>query len=644
MAQGRFELCAGSRTSPCQLRHKGGAVSVTVDPRIGTELAGYRIESVVGRGGMGVVYLATDLRLERKVALKLIAPELAADPPFRERFLRESRLAASLDHSHIVPVHAAGETDGQLWIAMRYVQGTDLRTLLEHEGPLEPARALELVGQVAEALDAAHAIGLVHRDVKPANVLVTREGEAEHCYLADFGLARAADLEASPASGAHLSGTVDYTAPEQIAREPIDSRADVYSLACVLYECLAGEPPFKRPRAVATLFAHASEPPPSLHQQRPELPEAIDGVIARALAKEPEDRYPTCRDLVAAAGEALGLGAPRLSRRALLLASAGGALALVAAATVPAILLTRGNGKGAAPQSILPLEGDSAVRIDAATGNLDLAVALGVAPGAVAIGEGAVWVAAPAEQAVVQIDPGTGVVARTVDVSQATRPGVLAAGEGAVWIGQPSSLTDLWRYDAAHGTLTSVPMPVGISPDRIEVADGAVWVGCDALLRISPSNGQIEKELEFPASPAYVAVADGTVWAAGAETDPLVTGQSLVWEIDAATGATLSTTKLDLVVSDIAVGAGAVWVLSLDQDSVTRIDLATKSVSEGFSVGRSPAAVKVGAGAVWVTSERDATVTRFDPVTADVKTIDIGGTPTGIGTGPDAVWVGVRVA
>src|SRR5262245_10359678 len=165
-------------------------MSIETDRLLGTDLAGYRLESVLGRGGMGVVYLATDLRLERKVALKLVAPELADDARFRERFLRESRLAASLDHSHIVPVYGAGETDGQLWIAMRYVQGTDLGALLDKEGPLDPGRALELVGQVGDALDAAHAHGLVHRDVKPANVLVTEEGGEEHCYLADFGLAR----------------------------------------------------------------------------------------------------------------------------------------------------------------------------------------------------------------------------------------------------------------------------------------------------------------------------------------------------------------------------------------------------------------------------------------------------------------------
>jgi streptogramin lyase len=617
-------------------------VSLTADSPIGTELAGYRLESALGRGGMGIVYLAEDLRLKRNVALKLVAPEMAADARFRERFLREAELAASLDHSHVVPVYAAGETDGQLWIAMRYVQGTDLKSVLEWGGPSDPARGLELCSQVGEALDAAHAHGLVHRDVKPANVLVTEEGGREHCYLSDFGLARSPEATTDPSAGTHLSGTVDYTAPEQIAREPADHRADVYSLACVFYECLAGEPPFKRPRATATLFAHASEPPPSLHERRQELPEAIDQVLAKALDKDPDERYGSCRELVEAAREALGLARPpRLTRRALL-AAAGGAVVLAAAGAVPAIVLTRGNGK-ALPEPILPLSSDSTLRLDLATGSLDRAIALDATPGAVAAGEGAVWVAAPDEQAVLRIDPATGAVVSRIDVSGATRPGVLAAGEGALWVGEPSSLTDLWRYDPANGALTRVKLPTGISPDQLAVADGAVWVGCDALLRVSPNSNQVELELDFAASPSYVAAGERTVWAAGAEASPLVTGNSLVWEIDPATGETLSETKLQLVVSGLAVGEGAAWVLSRDQDSVTRIDLATKTVSEGFSVGRSPEAVSVGAGAVWVTSSRDDTVTRFDVATADVKTIDAGGTPTGIAVGEGAAWVGVEM-
>jgi Novel STAND NTPase 1/Protein kinase domain/AAA ATPase domain len=267
----------------------------------GDRLAGYDIEAVIGRGGMGVVYRALDSRLGRPIALKLIAPERAQDERFRERFLRESQLAASLDHSNVVPVYDAGEADGHLYIAMRYVEGIDLQTLLAREAPLPPERALALVGQVAAALDAAHARGLVHRDVKPANILVTQESGREHCYLSDFGLTRGPDPGSSQSEPAHLSGTVAYTAPEQITGDAVTTRADVYSLACVLYECLSGEPPFARRRSMAILVAHVQEPPPPLHAHR-----SLAHVLAKGLAKEASQRHATCGELVEDALAAMG--------------------------------------------------------------------------------------------------------------------------------------------------------------------------------------------------------------------------------------------------------------------------------------------------------------------------------------------------
>ena len=243
----------------------------------GDQLAGYEIEAVLGHGGMGVVYRAFDARLGRPVALKLIAPERAQDSRFRERFLVESQLAASLDHSNVVPVYDAGEADGRLYIAMRYVEGTDLGTLLAREAPLDPERALALVGQVAAALDAAHARGLVHRDVKPANILVTEEIGREHCYLSDFGLTRGPDPGAGSSEPAHLSGTVAYTSPEQITGDLVTGRADVYSLACVLYECLSGDPPFAGRRSMAVLVAHVQEPPPPLPDSSGAGPGSLEG-------------------------------------------------------------------------------------------------------------------------------------------------------------------------------------------------------------------------------------------------------------------------------------------------------------------------------------------------------------------------------
>jgi hypothetical protein len=276
------------------------ATAVTEELRPGDQLADYRVEAVLGAGGMGVVYRAIELPLRRPVALKLISPARARDTGFRRRFLRESQLAASLDHSNVVPVYKAGESDGRLYIAMRFVEGVDLRTLLSHEAPLPPERALALLAQVADALDAAHARGLVHRDVKPANILITQEGGREHCYLSDFGLSREPERDLADGRSTSLSGTFAYTAPEQIAGAAVGPEADVYSLGCVLYECLAGHPPFGGRRATAVLFAHLQEEPSDL----PGLPE-LDPVLARALAKEPAQRHDSCGELLRALEAAL---------------------------------------------------------------------------------------------------------------------------------------------------------------------------------------------------------------------------------------------------------------------------------------------------------------------------------------------------
>ena len=278
-------------------------MQVSDDPRVGTELAGYRIESLLGSGGMGVVYLAEDLRLKRRVALKVLAAAVAEDRSFRDRFLRESELAASIDHPNIVPVYEAGTAEDLLFIAMRYVEGRDLKARLGR-GRLDPADAIGLLAQVSSALDAAHARGLVHRDVKPSNVLLdtgARPDGSDHVYLADFGITKRVSEESRLGDDGHILGTIDYVAPEQIAGDAVDGRADVYSLGCVLYECLVGHAPFPRASDLAVVFAHLEAEPPTPSSERPELPAALDAVIARALAKEPEQRYASCNELARAA-------------------------------------------------------------------------------------------------------------------------------------------------------------------------------------------------------------------------------------------------------------------------------------------------------------------------------------------------------
>jgi hypothetical protein len=339
----------------------------------GAHIAGYTIESVAGQGGMGVVYRARDANLDRLVALKVIAPDLAKDEDFRGRFKRESRLAAAIEHPNVIPIYEAGESDGVLYISMRFVDGTDLRSVLQRQGRFEPVRAARFVAQVAAALDAAHAHGLVHRDVKPANVLLAAD---DHVYLTDFGLTKRAASESAMTKTGQFVGTVDYVAPEQVEGGRVDARTDVYALACVLYHLLTGQVPFDKPSEMAKLFAHVNEPPPAASDAVPGLPAELDDVIRRGMAKDPAERFQSAGDLGRAAlaaaesrqvaepersvarGEAapteLGSApaaalaaaapapAPTRSRRPWLIG--GGAAALVAIGVVVALVASGGGG------------------------------------------------------------------------------------------------------------------------------------------------------------------------------------------------------------------------------------------------------------------------------------------------------------
>jgi len=283
---------------------------MAVVPRIGTEFAGYRIEALLGRGGMSVVYRAENARLGNKVALKLLAESLADDESFRERFVRESRTAAALNHPNIVAIYDAGDWEGVLYIAMRWVE-EDMKAHLRREGPLAPDHAIAVAAQVGSALDAAHARSLLHRDVKPANILLEpgEPGAPPIAYLADFGLTKHLESRSGITASGQFVGTIDYMSPEQIEGREVDSRTDVYSLGCVIFESLAGATPFRRETEVAVLWAHIKDEPPPLTQLRPDIPLEIDTVLAKAMAKSPEDRYPSCRELVADLRHVLGAAA-----------------------------------------------------------------------------------------------------------------------------------------------------------------------------------------------------------------------------------------------------------------------------------------------------------------------------------------------
>jgi serine/threonine-protein kinase len=275
-------------------------------PAVGDEVAGYRIDGMAGRGGMGVVFRAHHLHLGRDAALKVLTADLAGNKSFRARFVREAQTAARLEHPNIVPVYDAGDWDGLLYIAMKYIEGTDLGHVLDREGQLSPQRVIELLGDVADALDTAHASGMVHRDVKPGNVLL----DGKRSYLTDFGLTKRMSSRTALTAAGRTVGTAAYLAPEQIRGQEVDARTDVYALGCVLYECLTGNVPFERESDIATLWAHLEADAAPLSETRPDLPSGLNDVLNKAIAKKKDERYPTCGELVAAMADAAGLAAP----------------------------------------------------------------------------------------------------------------------------------------------------------------------------------------------------------------------------------------------------------------------------------------------------------------------------------------------
>jgi serine/threonine-protein kinase len=644
-------------------------MAVTTDPRIGSVLAGYRIEALLGRGGMGVVYLAQDLSLERRVALKLLAPELSSDEAFRDRFLRESRLAASIDHPNVIPIYEAGETGGVLFIAMRYVDGTDLRRMLEHERRLAPERAVALLAQVAEALDMAHDHGLVHRDVKPANVLVAAQAGREHVYLADFGLSRevaaAGSLERS-----HFAGSADYVAPEQIGRRRLDGRADLYALACVLCECLTGEPPFRRESLITTLFAHVNDDPTPATETNPDLPVTIDPVLLRALAKEPADRQATCRDLVDEARQALGIATPRTGWRHLprrtKLAAALVVLAVAAAAAIPALLLT-GGGKPAAPPDTSPILGiavDSIQHIDPTTNTLVSTSRIGSGSkdlpweiSQVAVGEGAVWATLAPSGTLVRIAPETGLIS---DTAQTNIPAAnVTTGLDAVWV-VSNARSSATIVQIEPGTLESGDVPVNLERGGPMASGQFVWIveTCAESGICSQSSNSSLRAIggvcdgsvyqcvtRVPVPPLFVkgaAAADGVLWLSGYVDASSGTGQ--LERIDEASRRYVDSTALDfLPAGGLAADETVVWIADPLGDRLVRVDAVTREPVARIPVGHNPTAVAIGFGSVWVTNYDDGTVSRINPSTNQVvATIEVGRHPDRIAAGEGGVWVAVH--
>jgi serine/threonine-protein kinase len=629
--------------------YRGGqddsAVTIDTQVQVGSDFLGYRIEELIGRGGMGVVYRAYDLRLKRTVALKLVAPDLALDERFRARFVRETELAMALEHPNVVPVHDAGDLDDRLYLAMRLVEGTDLRALLRAEGPLEPARALAICRQVAAALDAAHARGLVHRDVKPSNVLLDAD---EHVYLADFGLSRLV-ADGSPQLDGRSVGTPAYFAPEQLDGEQVDGRADLYSLACLLFECLAGGPPFPHASRLAVAWAHLEQEPPSASERNAALPGAVDDVLRKGLAKDPADRQPTCAALIAGTETALGLRAPRRSRRRTALIGAGAVVLAGLAAVVTAVV--SGTDRGAAEPVLYGRPG-TVVRIDPATNALVDVVAVGTEPEAVAVRGGRVWVYNYSDGTVATVDErakriqSTAVLASPLDVSAYAGPVLAADASGAWFIGL--NQVDRPVLVRITGTGRRTLYHLDRVPRGVAVGYGAVWVVAHGdrdsqLLRIDPATGKITHRTRFAAAAIdSVAVGLGSVWVVGASS-------STLHRIDPRTG------KLS---GRVRVGGsaraprpylmrGLVWV------GLTVLDPRTLGTVRELSCCPADAGEDTGGfGSVWSSDAPTGSVVRWGSdweVEQTVRVVAVapsfgGGCLTSIAAGAGGIWVTVASA
>lgn len=618
----------------------------------GSTFAGCRLEVVAGRGGMGVVYRATQLALSRPVALKVIAPERAADEGYRERFERESQLTASIDHPNVIPVYEAGELDSRLYLVMRWVEGTDLQAVLSSSGRLSPGRTIGLLRPVASALVVAHRRGLVHRDIKPANVLIARSGEEseDHIYLTDFGIARRTDGESITRTGM-LVGTVDYMAPERLEGGRGDVASDIYSFGCMLFELLTGHVPFDRPNNVAKVFAHVSDPIPSASAEVAGIPERLDAVIATAMAKRPEERFGSMGDLVAALDEivreldtaerdAVAASTRPDSTTARPQVAATEPLAAGKPDTIPSMTARRATG----PRATEPQPNDEATvpilpgappptrrdeRRDASPARrrprivwLAPIVLLAVAGVLIAVLTGGSSNAgrppgssAGSTESRVTIQGGGLSQGLTIAVPGA--PGSISAGSRNVWISLPYR-GELVRFNPLTGRRDVFPAAGG--PTVIAAGFSALWVAQPATRALAQYNGDSGDRVRLTVlngTPMAVAVDqhDSSAWVADAS--------GAVSHVALAGGVIGSPARVSPAATSIAWGEGWVWATNGANRGLIRVSLGTAQASAAYDVGPQPVAVALDQG-VW-TAHATGHVTRFNPlldhlrVNADIK-------------------------
>jgi DNA-binding beta-propeller fold protein YncE len=625
----------------------------------GTDFAGYRIEAVAGRGGMGVVYRATQLGLDRPVALKVIAPGLLGDPRVRERFLRESRAAAAIEHPNVIPIHASGEHRGRPYIVMRFVDGDDLRERVARGGPPAPPQAAAIVAQVGAALDAAHEAGLVHRDVKPANILL---GAHDHVYLSDFGLARHALSDASLTAPGGWVGTLDFVAPEQIRGERIDGRADVYALGCVLHFVLTGQVPYPRETDEARLWAHLHAAAPEPSRLATGVPAGFDEVVRRALEKRPERRQSSAGELGEAALQAAAGTAPaawskraaatrrrrptatsatwpdapprRLRRSAVATAVVAAAAAVGAAAAV----LFAGGGPDHSPATTTESRttASAAPTHAVATPHVVRTVHVGAQPVNVEVAGGNAWVASTGSPWLGRVE------VNGVHRRRGPRLGLgisdVVSRRGELWITVATNRSVV-RVRAKTGKPIGHPIAMLGEPRAIDAGEGAIWVaeqspaGPDHLVEIDPHTATVVGRMPVAEGITDIRAANGAVWVLGRRAPTLI-------KVSAPSLRAIARITVGPKPLRVAVAAGYVWVTNNGDNSVARVNPKGPHVAT-IGVPSKPYGLHARADGIWVACYGDQSVVRIDPKTSRVagKPIPVGLNPIGVDVAHGSLWV-----
>jgi DNA-binding beta-propeller fold protein YncE len=622
----------------------------------GAVVAGYRIESLLGRGGMGVVYRARDPQLGRDVALKVIAPELVADADVRARFLREARAAAAIEHPNVIPVHAAGERDGVAFLAMRLVDGDDLRARVRREGPPAIEDACALIEQAASGLDAIHRAGFIHRDVKPGNLLVDRSG---HVYLTDFGLAKQLLTSSGATRTGRWVGTLDYIAPEQLRGGRVDARADVYALGGVLHYVLTGQVPFERDHDEAKLWAQLSEPPPAPSMLRPGTPPALDAVVARAMAKDPGERYPSAGDLARAAragavGSASSLpervvargaaapgsgphqvrlvddvstvtsgAAPPAHRRRRWAVLAGALLAAAAAAVF--VLAKGGEQPPARPGVQATRTGPRVVAVTPDIGNR---------PTGIAFAGGDVWVTSVSEPTVTRIDAATN-RERSQHPRVGAGPASIVGYRDDLWV-VARRAGEVVRIDARTGKV-DLHIPTPAPPRTVAAGPSGVWIATDVAtgseLRRYDRDGHLLARLPFPAGVGALTVSSDAAWVVERRTRRVV-------RIEPRTGRPRVLTTVQAPTVGLYFGGGYLWAVLRSEDALARVDVKTGN-SATVSAGRGPTQVVAVGDRLFVASRNNNTVVVLDAETTEPAhaPLHVGLNPYAVTTDGHSVWV-----